>query len=105
MDLRARLEAMLAAGTDTAELRFALGSQCASAGDDGQAIEHLRVAVALKPDYSAAWKLLGKLLGAAGDDAAASAAYRAGIAAAERRGDMQAVREMKVFLARLEKNR
>ena len=59
--------------------------------------------MALDPGYSAAWKLLGKAAAAAGDAAAAIAAYRAGIEAAERKGDKQAVKEMRVFLRRLER--
>jgi uncharacterized protein HemY len=103
VDLRDRLERMLAQGQDTPELRFALGSQYGATRDFAAAIRHLRVAVALKPDYSAAWKLLGKLSAAAGDERAAMQAYRCGLAAAEQQGDLQAAREMKVFLARLEK--
>jgi cytochrome c-type biogenesis protein CcmH/NrfG len=54
-------------------------------------------------DYSAAWKLLGKALAESGDADGAAAAYRNGIAAAERRGDKQAAKEMTVFLRRLDK--
>jgi Tfp pilus assembly protein PilF len=100
-NLRNRLEALLAEGRDGAELRLALASQCAAAEEAGTAIEHLRVAVELKPDYSAAWKLLGKLLVQHGDPEAGASAYRSGIRAAESHGDLQAVREMRVFLARL----
>jgi Tfp pilus assembly protein PilF len=103
MSLVERFEAMLAAGRDDALLRFSLGMQYLQGGDAARAVEHLRRAVAHDPDYSAAWKLLGKALVQAGDAAAAAAAYRAGIAAAGRRGDKQAAKEMTVFLRRLEK--
>ncbi|NNM00711.1 MAG: hypothetical protein HKO62_08180 [Gammaproteobacteria bacterium] len=56
----------------------------------------------MNPDYSAAWKLLGKALASAGDTAAARTAYESGIACAERMGDKQAQREMQVFLKRLD---
>ena len=103
MSLVERFEAMLASGRDDALLRFSLGMQYLQAGDAGRAAGHLRQAVAHDRDYSAAWKLLGKALAGSGDSAGAAAAYREGIAAAERKGDKQAAKEMKVFLRRLEK--
>lgn len=103
MDPSARFEALLAAGKDSALLRFGLGSHYLKAGDAMRAAGHLRAAVAQDPAYSAAWKLLGKALAAAGDASGAAEAYRSGIAAAEKRGDKQAAREMAVFLRRLEK--
>ena len=103
MSLVERFEAMLASGRDDALLRFSLGMQYLQAGDAGRATEHLRRAVAHDPDYSAAWKLLGKALAQAGDAAGAANAYRDGIAAAGRKGDKQAAKEMTVFLRRLER--
>ena len=95
-----KLEAMLAAGQDNPLLRFTLGNALL-ADDPARAATHLRQAVTLDPDYSAAWKLLGKALAAAGDTQAAREAYESGIACAERKGDKQAQREMQVFLKRL----
>lgn len=103
MDPSARFEALLAAGKDSALLRFGLGSHYLGHGEPGRAVEHLRAAVAQDPAYSAAWKLLGKALQASGEREAAAAAWRSGIAAAEKRGDKQAAREMAVFLRRLER--
>ena len=103
MDPVARFEQLLASGKDGALLRFSLGMQYLKAGDAARAVEHLRRAVEQDPQYSAAWKLLGKALEQDGDAGAAAQAYRSGIAAAERRGDKQAAREMGVFLRRLEK--
>lgn len=103
MDAVQRFEALLAAGKDGALLRFGLGNEYLRAGDAARAAQHLQVAVTQDSNYSAAWKLLGKALAQAGRDAEAMDAYRAGIAAAERRGDKQAAREMAVFLKRLEK--
>ncbi len=102
MDPAERFEALLAAGKDSALLRFGLGSHYLKAGDARRAAEHLRAAVVQDPAYSAAWKLLGKALAEAGEAPAAMQAYRSGIAAAEARGDKQAAREMAVFLRRLE---
>jgi tetratricopeptide (TPR) repeat protein len=68
-----------------------------------EAVEHLRRAITLDPGYSAAWKLYGKALQAADDRDGAIQAYEAGIETAERNGDIQAAKEMKVFLRRLRK--
>ena len=94
---------MLAAGRDGALLRFSLGNEHLKAGDAARAAEHLERAVALDPAYTAAWKLLGKALDAAGRQADALAAYRSGIAVAQRKGDKQAGKEMDVFARRSEK--
>lgn len=96
-------EAMLARGQDNALLRFSLGSEYAAAGDWPRAVEHLRAAVSLDADYSAAWKLLGRALAESGDPAAALDAYDQGLDAAERRGDVQAAKEIRVFRRRLQK--
>jgi Tfp pilus assembly protein PilF len=103
MEQARRFEALLASGKDSALLRFSLGMHYLGAGDAVRAAGHLRRAVEQDPDYSAAWKLLGKALAESGDPSSAMAAYRDGIAAAERRGDKQAGKEMAVFLKRLEK--
>jgi tetratricopeptide (TPR) repeat protein len=95
-------ERMLAAGKDSALLRFSLGNEHFKAGDVERAAEHLAQAVALDPNFTAAWKLYGKALAAAGRKEDALAAYRAGIAVAAKRGDKQAEKEMRVFARRLE---
>jgi Tfp pilus assembly protein PilF len=95
------LEAMLAAGQDNALLRFTLGSEFFKEDELEQAVKHLRAAVSHDPNYSAAWKIYGKALQAMGDLAEARVAFESGIAAAERHGDVQAAKEMKVFLKRV----
>ena len=95
---------MLDGGRDDALLRFSLGSALLAEQRADEALVHLQAAVAHDPGYSAAWKLLGKALFAAGNGDAAAAAYRAGIAAAEKKGDQQAMKEMQVFLRRLQKD-
>ncbi|MEP6941585.1 MAG: tetratricopeptide repeat protein [Betaproteobacteria bacterium] len=95
------LEKLLASGKDGTLLRFGLGSAYLAAGDAPRATEHLRRALVLDPTYSAAWKLLGKALTQAGDKAAALDAYRDGMAAAQKKGDKQALKEMQVFSKRL----
>ena len=98
----ANLEKLLAAGKDTALLRFSLGNEYLKAGDAPTAAAHLRRAVELDTGYSAAWKLLGKALAESGLRAEALAAYRQGIEVAQARGDQQAAKEMRVFARRLE---
>lgn len=97
------LEAMLARGQDSALLRYGLGGEYLKLNNPDKAIEHLRKAVALDARYSAAWKLLGKALADAGHTDEAIKAYEDGIRVAEEKGDKQAVKEMRVFLKRLQK--
>lgn len=96
-------ERMLASGKDGALLRYGLGSEYLKAGEAARAIVHLEQAVALDPEHSASWKLLGKAREQAGDAAAALAAWQRGIAVAEARGDVQAAKEMAVFARRVER--
>lgn len=98
-----RFEAMLAAGTDNALLRFGLGNAYLGEERHEEAARHLAAAVAHDPGYSAAWKLLGKALLAGGREDEAAEAWAHGIEAAEARGDKQAAKEMSVFARRLEK--
>jgi Tfp pilus assembly protein PilF len=97
------LETLLAKGTDNALLRFGLANEYLKLGQLEQAIGHLRKALAHDPKYSAAWKRLGKALADTGRTEEAAAAYKSGIKAAEEKGDIQAAKEMRVFLSRLEK--
>ena len=96
------LRAQLGGPRDGALLRYSLGVALLEAGDAGEAMAHLRAAVDFDNTYSAAWKQLGRACLRAGDAHAAADAWRRGIAAAEARGDVQAAKEMRVFLKRLE---
>ncbi len=99
-----RLAALLAGGQDNALVRFGLGQALLNDGRAAEAAQHLAAAVGHDPDYSAAWKLLGRARAESGDGDGAKTAWRDGIAAATRRGDKQAAREMEVFLRRLERS-
>ena len=103
MALRQNLELMLERGQDSPLLRFALGQECLKTGDLVTAIDHLRHAVDQNPRYSAAWKALGEAHTRSGSVERAAAVYERGIAAAREAGDMQAAKEMEVFLKRLRK--
>lgn len=100
-----KLEAMLASGNDSAMLRFSLASAYLRDGRPEHAARHARVAVELSPDYSAAWRLLGQAQVAAGQEAEAAASFERGIEVAQRGGDRQVEKEMRVFLRRLQKPR
>lgn len=95
------LRAQCGGPRDGALLRFSLGNALLGAGDHAAAIEEFRRAVSFDPNYSAAWKLLGKACLAAHDEAGAAQAWRQGIAVAQQRGDKQAEKEMTVFLRRI----
>jgi len=97
------LEKLLAAGRDDALLRFGLGQAYLNEGAYEPAITHLQRAVVFDASYSAAWKFLGKAFAAAGRELEALQAYQSGIAAAEKKGDKQALKEMQVFARRIEK--
>ena len=99
--LIASLRAQCGGPRDGALLRFSLGNALFGDGDAAGAIAELRRAVEFDPQYSAAWKVLGKACLAADDTAGAAAAWRQGIAVATQRGDKQAEKEMRVFLRRL----
>jgi Tfp pilus assembly protein PilF len=100
----ANLEKLLGTPRDGALLRFALGNESLTAGDAERAATHLREALERDPDYSAAWKLLGRALEAAARPAEAREAWLNGVRVAEAKGDRQAAKEMSVFARRLEKH-
>ena len=96
------LQNLIAAGKDSAMLRLSLATLLQDEGRLDEAVQNLQAALGFDPDYSAAWKALGKLQQLRGEPEAAVWAYQQGIAAAQRRGDKQAEKEMAVFLKRLQ---
>ena len=103
MDITA-LENMLENGRDSALLRMGLASALQQRGEPQAALVHLQSAVKQDPNLSAAWKGLGKLHLELGDREAARLAWQQGVSVAESRGDKQAMKEMQVFLKRLDRN-
>ncbi len=97
------LQQMLANGRDDLLLRFGLGQALLKAGRADEAIVHLKRALDHDTRHSAAWKLLGKAYAETGQHEQATETYQRGIAIAQEKGDMQAVKEMQVFLKRLQK--
>ena len=100
-DRIAALSALRDGPRDGALLRLSLAQALIDAARSDEALAELRRAVAFDAEYSAAWKLLGRTLTALSDNTGAIDAYRRGIAAAQKRGDKQAEKEMAVFLRRL----
>ncbi|MBE9526818.1 MAG: tetratricopeptide repeat protein [Proteobacteria bacterium] len=100
MDISA-LKKLLDQGQDSVILRFGLGNALFKSGQAAEAIPHLRVAIEFAPEYSAAWKILGKALVEIGDKEEAIKVYKKGLIVADKKGDRQAVKEINVFLKRL----
>ena len=97
------LEKLLGGPRDSALLRYSLGNEWLKAGEPTKAVAFLEDAVRSDPAFTAAWKLLGKAFAESGNQPEALAAYERGIAVAESKGDIQAGKEMRVFVKRLRK--
>jgi len=88
---------------DDPVVRLGLGTAYLEAGQAEDAVREFRETIRLKPDYTAAHRGLGRALEKAGKPEEAKAAYRKGIKVGHTTGDLQTVKEMEVFLRRLEK--
>ena len=95
---------MLDKGQDSLILRFGLGQALLKQGDTIAAIEHFQKALEFDAEYSAAQKLLGKAYMQSDQVPLAIETYERGIKIAETKGDIQAAKEMKVFLKRIKKD-
>jgi len=96
-------EAMLTRGQDSEMLRYTLGNAYYKEKRYAEAVGHLRHAVELKPDYSTAWKVLGRVLADDGKLDDAIDAFDAGLVAAQSNGDKQVEKEIGVFRKRVVK--
>jgi predicted Zn-dependent protease len=95
---------MIESGQDNPLIRFAMGSTFIKYKKYEQAIEHFSSAVEQDPGYSAAWKLYGKALVELNRLDEAKDVFEKGILAATEKGDIQAIKEMQVFLKRIKTN-
>ena len=68
-----------------------------------EAKEHLARAVANKPDYSVAYRMLGRTHYELHENAEARRTFETGRGVAQENGDFQTVKEIDVFMRRLEK--
>jgi Tfp pilus assembly protein PilF len=96
-------KALLEKGNDNELIRYSLGNEYFKESDLEQAIIHLKKAIEFKGSFSAAWKLYAKALAENKQTDDAIVAYEKGIDVAEKNGDIQAAKEMRVFLKRLKK--
>jgi len=92
---------LLEKGTDNALLRYSLGNEYFKTQEFEQATIHLEKAIEFNPSFSAAWKLYAKALSKNKQNTEAIIAFEKGINIAEENGDIQAAKEMRVFLKRL----
>ncbi len=97
------LERMLAAGRDGALLRMSLALAYHRRADPAAALTHLEKALAFDADFSAAHRLQGLVALELGNTAQAESAFAKGLEVAQRRGEMQLVKELTVRLRRLTK--
>lgn len=86
---------------DDPVVHYGLGSEHLKLGEFAEAAAAFRRAIALQPDYSAAYRELGKALEKENQREEAIAAYRKGKEVAQQKGDLQTGKEIDVFLKRL----
>jgi len=89
---------------DDPVVRFGLAGAYLDAGEAEAAAVEYQEAIRLKPDYSAAYRGLGRALERAGHLAEARAVYTRGLEVAARAGDLQTKKEIEVFVRRLDKS-
>ena len=90
---------------DNPMVLYSLGSELFKEGEYKEAREHLSRAVRNKPDYSVAYRTLGRALFELGEDDEAGRVFAEGREVAQRNGDLQTVKEIDVFARRLAKRR
>jgi len=82
---------------------YSLGNELFKEEKYSEAREYLSRAVRNKPDYSVAHRTLGRTLYELGEDAEARRVFAEGREVAQENGDLQTVKEIDVFVRRLEK--
>ena len=82
---------------------FSLGNELFKEGRYAEARDHLRRAIENKPDYSVAYRTLGRAHYELREDAEARRVFAEGREVAQKNGDLQTAREIDVFMRRLEK--
>ena len=97
MSMTERLIKMLESGRDDPMLRFGLGSAFFNEDRFEEAVEHLEACIRQDEDYSAAYKLLGKSAYQLGDLDRAQSVFERGLAIAQKQGDKQTEKEIRVF--------
>jgi uncharacterized protein HemY len=88
---------------DNPMILCSLGIELFKEGRYPEAREHLRRAIENKPDYSVAYRMLGRTHFELHENTEARRVFTRGKDVAQENGDLQTVREIDVFLRRLEK--
>lgn len=99
----ARLRQILESDSNDATSWFGLGGALLRLSRAGEAIDPLRHAISIKPDYTAAHRDLGRALLESGRAVEAAEVFARAVSLAEKTGDLQTGREIHVFLRRAEK--
>jgi predicted Zn-dependent protease len=82
---------------------YSLGNELFKEKRYSEAREYLYRATTNKPDYSVAYRMLGRTLYELREDAEARRVFAEGREVAQKNGDLQTVKEIDVFVRRLEK--
>ena len=101
--IRARIEGLEEILLDEPEdttTRFMLATELARVGEHARAAAHFGAILEADPDYTAAYRGLGRARVALGDLPGARSVFEAGLVVAERTGDIQSGKEMESFLRR-----
>jgi predicted Zn-dependent protease len=88
---------------DNPMILYSIGNELFKEKKYSEAEEYLRRAVQNKPDYSVAYRTLGRTLYELCEDAEARRIFAEGREVAQKNGDLQTAKEIDVFLRRLEK--
>lgn len=102
MDVEA-LQKLIGTPRDSALLRMSIATALLAEDRPAEAEQQLAEATGMEPDYTAAWKQLGKVRLSLDDPEGAREAWQSGIEAARANGDKQAEKEMTVFIRRLDR--
>jgi uncharacterized protein HemY len=94
---------LLEKNPDNPMVLYSLGSELFKEKNYPEAREHLERAVENKPDYSVAYRTLGRTLFEMHEDDEARRVFETGREIAQQNGDLQTVKEIDVFSRRLEK--
>jgi uncharacterized protein HemY len=88
---------------DNPMVLYSLGAELFKEKKYPEARDYLARAVRNKPDYSVAYRMLGRAHYELGDYEEARSVFEKGRRVAQENGDLQTVREIDVFLRRIEK--
>jgi uncharacterized protein HemY len=98
-----QLENLAKQNPESALIHYTLGIEYSRQNEKQKAIGLLKKTLGIDPEYSAAYRELGKVLLESGMKLEAAEIFDKGIVVAEEKGDIQTAQEMRVFLKRISK--